>query len=209
MFRHDHRTLAAKAGGDLRAVYRLRMFRGGGAQFGGIPSQQDGAAGTRHDVSNEAQNLFLERAAVVAALRQRKGAEQEEQRAGAQKRVVLRIGRHFHRVFAIDQHGFTDTDLVAGLQAVIGDPHSIDVRPNARAPVRDVVPAFAKAQKAVLPSDIRFGQPDLGRLGAANTQFAGPEREPRAQKFAADDDEFRFHKECFSAPSVSGAKRPC
>ena len=54
---------------------------------------------------------------MAVALRFGDGAEQEQQGADAQQRVLHGIALQFGRVLAVDQDGFADGHLVAGLEA--------------------------------------------------------------------------------------------
>ena len=130
---------------------------------------------------------------MAAALRHGDGAEKEQERAGAKQRVLRGIRRQRRRVLAIHQHGFADADLVAGLEPVFADAHSIDEGPHAGVSIDDVVAAIARAHDAVLPGRVRLGKPDVRGGGAADAGFARPQRKPLPEKRSADDDELRLH----------------
>ena len=103
------------------------------------------------------------------------------------------IRRQLRRLLAIHQHGFANADLVARLQPVFADAHSIDEGPRAGVSIDNSVATIARAHDAVLPGRARLAKPDVRGGGAADAGFARPERKPLPNKRSADNDELRLH----------------
>ena len=188
-----HRAFLASPRGDFREVRGTGNSARGGAQFIRIAAQQHGAAARRNDVSDEPDKLAFERGPMAAAPRHADGAKQKQQRAGAQQRVLRRIRRQLRQLLVIDQHGFADADLVAGLEPVLADAHSIDEGPRAGASIDNPVAALALAHDAVLPGRLRFAKLDVRGGRSADAGFARPQRKPLSEKRSADDDQLRLH----------------
>ena len=170
-----------------------RDVAGGGAEFIRIAAQQHGAAARRNDVGDEPHKLAFEYGPMAAALRHGDGAEKEQERASAQQRVLRGIGRRRRRVAAIDQHGIADADLVAGLEPVFADAHSIDEGPGAGVAIDDLVAAIALPHDAVLPCRSRLRKLDVRGGRAADASLARPQRKPLSEKRSADDYQLRLH----------------
>ena len=104
--------------------------------IGGI--EQDGAAGAGKDAAEQCEQLFLEGRAALFVARRGEGAEEEEERAGLQQRVA-RVALGFRERFAEDEDGFTDGDLVFGLEGVIFDAQAVDEGAGAGVAVDEAV----------------------------------------------------------------------
>ena len=155
-------------------------FPRGRAQLVGIAAQQDDAFAARRYIGDEPHDL-IRKHRPVAPGRHSERTEQEQQRTGAQQRVLLGFRLRRCRILAVEQHRIADAHLIARLQAMPRDAHSIDIGPRAGAVVHNLKAAVREPHRTVLPGGIRFGQPDVRRWRAADMHIAAAERKALAQ----------------------------
>src|SRR4051794_34573230 len=103
---------------------------------------------------------------------------------------------------AIGQDRLADMDLIAGLELLFTDAHSVDIRPSAGAGIDNSIPAVVRPNYAMIPCGADVGETHLGCRGASDFQVGGPQGETFAEQRTRDNDEFSRHPWWFS---VSGS----